>query len=118
MSNMLSRAMSQLGAALKQHAGQQITYTNGVSVWQITATRTRPQGSQLDDTDGLIFASKHWHWIIAVMDLDGLEPQMGHMITDQSGTQYRVQPSNPNDLAYRWCDGQETLLRIFTEQVS
>ncbi len=112
----VQRAIAQLAATIKKEMGQPITYTNGVTTWNITATRTKPNAGQLDDADGIIFGSKSWHWLITAADLDGTEPALGHMITDANGIKYKVQPSNPNDLAYRWSDAFETILRVFTEQ--
>lgn len=112
----VQKAVALLAATLKKETGQPIFYTNGVTTWEITATRTRPKANQSDDADGIIFGSKSWHWIITAADLDGTEPALGHMITDADGVEYKVQPSNPNDLAYRYADSFKTIFRVFTEQ--
>lgn len=112
----VQRALALLAATIKKETGRPITYSNGVTTWSIAATRTKPSARQLDDADGIIFGSKSWHWIITAADLDGIEPALGHMITDENGVQYKVQPSNPNDLAFRWSDANETIMRVFTEQ--
>jgi len=112
--------------SLKQHfeilqltAGQTISYTDGSTVVSgIVAVRTLPKANQLDDTDGIIFGSKSWTWLIAAGDLEDIEPSLGHVITDADGVTYKVQPSNPNDLPYRWSDGFETYMEIRTEQQS
>lgn len=112
----VQRAIAQLAATIKRECGQPIIYTDGVTIWEITATRTKPAAGQLDDADGIIFGSRSFHWLITAADLGGTMPALGHMITDAAGVKYKVQPSNPSDLAYRWSDGFKTILRVFTEQ--
>ena len=99
--------------------GVDITYSTGADSLEFKAIKTSPRAQQLDDTDGVIFESNHWHWLVDASSLPSIEPQLGHTITEKlSGLVFKVQPSNPNDLPYRWSDGLKTFMRIFTEQQS
>lgn len=94
--------------------GQEITYSNGTTTKTFRAVRSRPRANQVDAADGFVISSKNWEWLIRQSDL-GFEAKLGHTIVSDSVT-YKVQPSNPNDLAYRPSDGQGTFIRVFTEQ--
>lgn len=97
--------------------GVDITYSDGTNTVELKAVKTSPRAQQLDDTDGVIFESNHWHWLVDGPALGGIEPQLGHTITEKvGGAVFKLQPSNPNDLPYRWSDGLKTFMRIFTEQ--
>lgn len=115
--------MSLLSEALDAHftrlgvlAGEVISYSDGATtVTGVTAVKSRPRSIQIDAAESFMLSSKNWEFLVRYSDI-GREPKLGHTITDSSGVQYRVQPSNTTDNPWRWSDGQHTFVRIFVEQ--
>lgn len=102
-------------ATLLRLRGQTVTYSNGSTTKTLKAIKSRPRANQVDATESIIIGSKTWQWLIDPATL-ALEPKLGHTITDVAGVEYKVQPSNANDLAYVPADGQNTFIRVFTEE--
>lgn len=99
---------------LQNLRGQEIVYSNGTTSKTLVAVRTKPKPTQIDIADGVVLSSKNWEWLINLVELE-MTPKIGHTIVSEQVT-YKVQPSNPNDLAYRYSDGQKTFARVFTEE--
>jgi hypothetical protein len=107
-------------ATLLAARGEPVTYSAGSYSVELRAAKTRPAGSQVDAAEGFQIESRAWDWIVdpsELLDAGGeqLEPKAGHKITTADGAEYRVQPSDGSELAWRWSDGLHTWRRVHTE---
>lgn len=98
--------------------GQSFTYSDGTTtIDPITMIRSRPESNQADATELIVIESKEWNFLVEASDLiDGdsnfIEPSIGHIITDQEGVRYKVQPVGASQNCWRWSDGLHTFIRI------
>lgn len=104
--------------AARRVRGETITYTNGsITLTGLMAIKSRPESNQADASENVVFESKEWHFLIDPEDLleDGtkFEPAIGHVITGQDGTRYKVQPVGTFSNCFRWSDGLRTFLRVY-----
>ena len=108
--------------SLQAQRGETITYHVGsYSIAVEGCVLTRPTAAKVDTGSDAAVESRAWDWLIDAALLvaangEQIEPSRGHWIERGDGTKYSVQPSDGQDLAWRWSDGSHTWRRTHTEE--
>lgn len=115
MDQLISRGLDRM----REKAGRQITYTDGVHSVVVTAVPGTSGHDQLDDTGMPVTAQSRDYLVKAselILNGSVVTPAAGHQIIDDGAT-FSVR-SIGSDSAWRYSDAARTTLRIHTVEVS
>ncbi len=109
-------------STLQATLGRGVTYGAGSTSVELVAVKSRPRLGRDAIQDGVTHTSRNWDWLVSAKELvneDGefIEPLKGHTVTDDKGKRFKVLTIPGENKAWRWSDGQEVFLRIFTEEL-
>lgn len=108
---------------LKQQRGEAVTFAFGSASVSLTGVFTRPNQGQVDTSEAVVIESRSWDVLIdpswpddAPEEFTDLEPQRGAIITRADGSQYVVQPSEADQVEWRWSGPNHTWRRVHVEE--